>query len=545
MNNLDKRRLPQPTLPPRDLRAQIRSKLDIYHPGYPGMKPLLSFNSSDHYNGTYGVDQGLVYASCTAITGNHWHTDMGRNTNVNRAHREDNDFYLSKTANGEPFPIPSHGVLPFDDYWWINPRDDRYPFCPNIDQYVMPSELPPPWQKALKSHQDEPESTHTNEADTARPSPAEIIINEGDAPASFDFPGEACRITGWPIGISLAHIIPKACSEWFNNSHMRRHASSTSTKNDPLNDMENRIAIRNDIHFLLDQSNLVLVPKEDRGDAGVPNGSYTMRIHVLNPPGLSRDGDLITLETYHNGKCYPLRRAPAQYVFARFVWSLMHDKMALLLTDENVKKVNFNLLLSEIGPDGKFRQIQRNVPGGVYRPRSGDKSTANQGKGRKRARSEEPEEQHDSKHQHSLLSDASSVASLSNSDTDSGYDDGPGASYKLFDKAIASLTRQSPEPTASDSSGGEESDLGEPMAKRAKQIFIPTHGKVERGRSNNPTPKPGIHMSSSFSGSISSEGSTHASNEWNFDKYRHDHSPAKQDIGNRQSTEKSWRAEKW
>ncbi|XXG99541.1 hypothetical protein Hte_005880 [Hypoxylon texense] len=493
---IEKRRFERPTLPPVGEQVKLLRHIDIYHPGYPGMKPLLSFNSSD--NG--GVDYTIVYYACCIVAGNIWNDSEGRNHTKKHRNRTKDDPYLSKTMKQVPMPIPDDDIIPPGHYFFHVPKIACYPFYPNFDQWVFPEQIPKPWAYLQSRHEeDEP---GTDNGRYAEPSSEELL---SEPPSGRDFPAEPCRITGHPCGIELGHVVPKTVPEWFNINYMRDYSTSSSEHNDPLNDIENLIPIRKDLHHLFDHSNLVIVPKRDRSrDTGALLDTYSLLTHVLQPPGKSRGGDLMVLNQYHNLDCYPIKRVPMEYFFARFAWSLFNDKVILLLKDESAERTRFKLLLTKLTNQG-WETKETSIVGTEYRPRSGTRSTKNQGSNKRRRGASQDK-------------DASTTNGTGSVDCDdsSGSDDSD-LYDKLFDNMMADLLPSNSHDVNLDDDTNTSYDE-EPPIKRAKQNPIPLPPYIETEDSPcHLDYGDNVDVASSVGSLPVSESAMSASSEFNFD----------------------------
>ncbi|KAI0179784.1 hypothetical protein GGR52DRAFT_568554 [Hypoxylon sp. FL1284] len=542
-----KRRYTRPLLPPVGERLILLLKVDIYHSNYPGMKSLISFNCSDDG----GVDYNIAYYATTLLAGNMWKESEGRNHTVKHEDRDDGDCYFSRTLKPEPIEVPRNDILPAGVYYFFVPGHDDYAIFPNFDQWKFPSEMPVPWSQ-LKAQRSNPlfdVEPGTDGGLYAASSAAEIVDRPGEPPLEVanDFPNEACRITGFPSGLSLAHVIPRVASGWFDRNHMRRFATSLSASNDPQNDVENLIPLRTDLHYYFDYSHFTILPKRDRDDRDMPLQSYSLVVHVLNPPGKSHGGDLTILKEYHNLECYPMRRIPVEYLFARFAWSIMHEKMALLLTGDKAKKTDFQLLITEFEAGVGYQTHTETVRGGVFKPRAGLQSTDGQGKSRKKRRLHGSPDEH---HADAGLSDSeydSSTSSNSDSDMDRFDDFGPAAYERFFEKALAEKMPimepgMSTSETMSDDEPEPPSDSEEEHAKQRSDVrSLPSHVKVDDRTGSTPIP---VDLNSSFGTTVSSEDSTQAGSECDFGfRGRVGNAPTRNKAGERKGLDKEgWSA---
>ncbi|KAI8960864.1 hypothetical protein F5Y11DRAFT_328362 [Daldinia sp. FL1419] len=340
-----------PAAPTGQGRRDLLKLIDIYHPGYPDLNPLLSLHASDKG----GIHYTLVYYACCIVAGNIWHEDEGR------LEKADTPF-LSESRNPTPIKIPEDDILKGRRYYFHNPKypTGRYPIVSSFDRWIFPDKLPAPWE-------------------SLRPSliPANETTQESEPPPAVACHTESCRVTGHLNALDMAHIVPEACGLWFRANFMREYASSSTVHNNALNDTPNRVPLRTDIHRLWDKSNLAIVPKPNPKPENAPKNeltaprTYTLATHVLRPPGKSDDGNLELIQFYHNLKTYSFIGNPIEYLFARFAWSLFVDTIMLLFQGKDAKRTKFFVSVSEESNESKDRQAVYRETKNPPLPRSG------------------------------------------------------------------------------------------------------------------------------------------------------------------------------
>ncbi|KAI1779629.1 hypothetical protein F4818DRAFT_400007 [Hypoxylon cercidicola] len=299
-----------PPLPTGQERKALLGFVDIYHPSYPDLPPLLSLHASDGG----GVHYSVVYYACCIIAGNVWDDDEGRNGDVRFP-------YLSETRSGPPIVIPPDDILRGKEYYFHVPKDrilGGYPVVPSFDYWVFPDEMPKPWRSLKTSSDDDDE--------TLNPSDLQIHI-----------PGDPAHTSS--CAIYYYRIIPLSAQMWFDANHMRKYAPCLS-HGEPQSSTCNIVPLRADIHHLFDYSQIALVPKPDPHTPG----AYRMVIHVLQRPHGWHDPALELIALLHNRKFPLLEDVPVEYFFASFAWSLFADSILQLFNRQN--DVYFDLLFN-------------------------------------------------------------------------------------------------------------------------------------------------------------------------------------------------------
>lgn len=142
------------------------------------------------------------------------------------------------------------------------------------------------------------------------------LNNNLPRPSSFDQAVLArdvsCRISKNILGTESAHLIPRTEDRWFNINQMLRYSSHPEAP--VANSVDNKVLLlQSDLHHLFDQGRFVLLPK--RGD---------WVIHVLS--GLPNE-ELAAL--YHNVALQPLSELSAEFLFARFAWTVLAQSIFL------------------------------------------------------------------------------------------------------------------------------------------------------------------------------------------------------------------------
>ncbi|KAI6789081.1 hypothetical protein KC361_g8703 [Hortaea werneckii] len=200
------------------------------------------------------------------------------------------DGYFTKHGSTQRVD-PSDGIIPPGDYDFHVPGEkdgEQYPVAASFFDWRFPhNAIPDRWQ--------------------ASPSPESLSIsNIRNTTATLAQRDPVCRISAHQEMPQQAHVVPQREETWFTNNGMRRYAEE-GQRHGPelLNNIENMLILRGDLHMLWDANSFVFVPKGPHRE---------MVVHVM------RDSEEL-LELYHNRKTQPLF-ARYEFLFARFAWAL-------------------------------------------------------------------------------------------------------------------------------------------------------------------------------------------------------------------------------
>ncbi|EJT71150.1 hypothetical protein GGTG_10410 [Gaeumannomyces tritici R3-111a-1] len=126
-----------------------------------------------------------------------------------------------------------------------------------------------------------------------------------------------------------------------------------------INDLENLILIRRDLHHLLDTRRLFFNAK-----ATSPFNTTPMACLTVQVPGMRSSADLVAL--YHNRALQPsMRGLSVEFLFARLAWTLFTDAYMPFFTD--YQSAYTTLLLD---PDDKIYRVHENMSGENVRQRA-------------------------------------------------------------------------------------------------------------------------------------------------------------------------------
>lgn len=247
------------------------------------------------------------------------------------------DVYLSKDREGT-LRVDNNGqtdsdnwILPAGEYWAQIPSAQEgtpYPIVPKFEHWQFPHEnLPHPWGEAHKPPDppDPPPDTSTSVSITL----AKRLQERHPA-------RDTCPISAHRSPLEKAHIVPSGEKKWFDRNSMDRYITSLKPNEHPIDDINNIIKLRPDIHKLFDDKILTIVPKpvyvtpspsastSNLGTDPVPKDtSYALAVHVLNCR--NEHEELITvhhnkaLRFYEDGNEFSQQYlASREFLFARF-----------------------------------------------------------------------------------------------------------------------------------------------------------------------------------------------------------------------------------
>jgi len=116
----------------------------------------------------------------------------------------------------------------------------------------------------------------------------------------------SCRITNHIEGTEHAHLIPRSEVRWFSENGMFRYTKRQRPGSEPVDDAQNAMLLRSDVHTIFDQKRFAVVPKRS-----------VLVVHIAasgSSPQLRR--------LYHNVSLQPLVGVAIQHILARFAWTI-------------------------------------------------------------------------------------------------------------------------------------------------------------------------------------------------------------------------------
>ncbi|KAI9771266.1 MAG: hypothetical protein M1840_002236 [Geoglossum simile] len=256
---------------PTDLNHGVR----LRHPGYSDTGNILMvLPALDHAQG--GIHHETARTACAIIAGNRW------------------EGFLTETRTGGAVQAGPDGILRGKNYYFRvseDASDEHYPVVPSFAHWRFPHDnLPEFWTSC------EPLSVLLD-----RQLPRQGSLTEATLTRDI-----SCRITNHIEGTEHAHLVPRSEERWFSENNMSIYTTRQRPGSEPVDDAQNAILLRSDVHTIFDQKRFAIVPK-----------SSVLLVHII-APGSSRQ--LASL--YHNVLLQPLVGVAIQYVLARLAWTI-------------------------------------------------------------------------------------------------------------------------------------------------------------------------------------------------------------------------------
>ncbi|KAF2740331.1 hypothetical protein EJ04DRAFT_572178 [Polyplosphaeria fusca] len=259
----------------RNLPAALNFKVYLRHPGYSDTgNILLVLPALDHPQG--GIHHETARIACAIVANNRW------------------EGFLSETRAGRPVEEGPDGILRGQNYYFLlsqDPADEKYAVVPSFGHWRFPHDnLPQLWTTC------EPPKLPHNRPLPRQSSPAEATLARDIS----------CRITNHIEGTEHAHLVPRSEERWFSENGMFRYANQQRPGSEPVDDSQNAILLRSDVHTIFDQKRFTVVPK-----------SSVLLVHITAP-----GSSLELTNLYHNVSLQPLVGVAVQYLLARFAWTI-------------------------------------------------------------------------------------------------------------------------------------------------------------------------------------------------------------------------------
>lgn len=168
---------------------------------------------------------------------------------------------------------------------------EKYPIVPSFDHWRFPHDnLPESWTSC----------------EPPRFSLDRQLPRQSNLAATTLARDVSCRITNHIEGTEHAHLVPRSEERWFDENDMFQYTIQQRPTSEPVNDAQNAILLRSDLHTIFDQRRFAIVPK-----------SSILLVHVVAP------GPSIQLTNlYHNVSLQPLADVAIQHILARFAWTI-------------------------------------------------------------------------------------------------------------------------------------------------------------------------------------------------------------------------------
>ncbi|KAI0818315.1 hypothetical protein GGR55DRAFT_70592 [Xylaria sp. FL0064] len=297
--------------------------IDFLHPAYPdGANVLLTLYAVDDD----GIDFDFAHTACSIIASNAFAEGwLARRSQDDDGHEKyepvprellkDESYYfcVSHSQNGTSTFDPAEAyriVTRFDD--WEFPHQIWAPGPPRPLSHTYEYYMKPilTWARCLT-----PRSIRYPGA----LSDPKMIIKARD---------QTCRITACSEATEVAHLVPSANISWFDRNRMSRYCSNPipSGGRSGIDDDQNGMLLRRDLHWLFDASRFVLVPKyrNDGAGDGDDDDEPVLVAHVLQPGAAAE-----LLHLYHNRALQSPLLVAMPLLFARFALSIFKSAAPL------------------------------------------------------------------------------------------------------------------------------------------------------------------------------------------------------------------------
>ncbi|KAF2194705.1 hypothetical protein K469DRAFT_725931 [Zopfia rhizophila CBS 207.26] len=248
----------------QNLPTDLNHRVYLRHPGYSDTGNILMvLPALDHPQG--GIHHETARIACAIVANNRWEGFLTETKTGGR------------TANSEKYP-----VVPLFAHWRF-PHDNLPESWTSCEPYKLPLDRQLPRQSSLA------------EATLAR--------------------DVSCRVTNHVEGTEHAHLVPRSEERWFSENGMFRYTNQQRPGSEPVDDAQNAILLRSDIHTIFDQKRFAIAPK-----------SSVLLVHILAP-----GSSLQLTRLYHNVPLQPLVGVAIQYILARFAWTIFAQSVNFVL----------------------------------------------------------------------------------------------------------------------------------------------------------------------------------------------------------------------
>ncbi|KLU90702.1 hypothetical protein MAPG_10554 [Magnaporthiopsis poae ATCC 64411] len=283
----------RPLTPPRVTdsdRFDSSCFIKIFHPAYRQTVELLRLGAFEPGG---GIDFDFALTACGIVTGNTFA-----------------DGWLAKKSSSGAFERiarPDDGVLRDRAVFYCvgDTPTNKYPVVPTFDHWEFPHDkLPTPWNNLCI----EPYSP---------PATSSLTLTDGKVAARAR--DVRCQISGHFDAVESAHLVPVGDGNWFIQNDMIRYCQN-QVATVSVNDVQNFVVLRRDLHHLLDTRRLFFNAK-----ATSPSDTTSAAAClVVQVTGTYSSADLVAM--YHNRALQPsVRGVPVELLFARLAWTLFTD----------------------------------------------------------------------------------------------------------------------------------------------------------------------------------------------------------------------------
>jgi hypothetical protein len=277
----------------QNLPTDLNHRVYLRHPGYSDTGNILMvLPALDHPQG--GIHHETARIACAIVANNSW------------------EGFLTETRTGGRARVDPDGILRGKNYYFRvsedvadgkqtessrifvlidNEASEKYPVVPSFSHWRFPHDnLSESWTSC------EPPKIPPD-----RQLPRQSSLAEATLARDI-----SCRITNHIEGTEHAHLVPRSEERWFSENGMFRYTNQQRPGSEPVDDAQNAMLLRSDVHTIFDQKRFAIVPK-----------SSVLLVHILAP-----GSSLQLTSLYHNVSLQPLVGVAIQYVLARFAWTI-------------------------------------------------------------------------------------------------------------------------------------------------------------------------------------------------------------------------------
>lgn len=289
----------------------VSKRITIRHPAYGGQNNvLISLLAADGPQG--GLNLMTAHTISGIIADNRFDGYLARESDPTSA-----ALHVQILPPGEYFfHVPSNTAViePGQVTAESSPSAYCYPIVAFFDSWTFPHmDFPILWR-----------TTTYGESSVLRPTNTAVLERD-----------RTCRLTNQRLGCELAHVVPKSEETWFLRNGMGMQYGSLGRReaSDKLDEPENVMLLRSDIHKAWDDRSFVFLPKPNLSSSehgteyqSAATGDCSYVAHVMH-----QDEEMIAL--FHNVKSQALGVRP-EYLFARLAWSILPATQNFLSSGE-------------------------------------------------------------------------------------------------------------------------------------------------------------------------------------------------------------------
>ena len=254
-------------------------RITFRHPAYEDDDDdnvILELPGFDHESG--GVHHATALVVCGIIACNTW------------------NGYFTRTKDGAKIGEAHDEILLGSEYYFHNPEyetsQEAFPLFACFNDWVFPhGRIPPTFDAVITSSM-----PRTSREDTPAANLSQAIIDRD----------QTCRVSDYGDGLEVAHLCPSNVDVWWRANRMVKYCKNRSLPSNSVTaDVNNAIALRKDIHHIMDDQKFAIVPKAD-----------AWKLHFFGPTKILGG-------KYHNRAVQQLSpEVSAAFILARLAWTV-------------------------------------------------------------------------------------------------------------------------------------------------------------------------------------------------------------------------------